>query len=95
MAPSHRPASQHGRLVSEIARLNRTVDAREKQCALQQALIDASSDHLWVKDKDGAFVVVNKALASDRGRTVDALHHKRDQARQFLSDLPNPAYHGS
>ena len=67
-APSPRPAGEYERLLSEVARLNRAVDAGEKQCALQQALIDASPDYLWVKDKGGAFVVVNKALASDRGR---------------------------
>ena len=67
-ARSHRPASQIKRLLSEAARLHRAVDALEKQCALLQALIDAIPEYLWVKDKDGAFVIVNKALASDCGR---------------------------
>ena len=65
---SRRPAARYERPLSEVARLNLAVNALAKQCALRQALIDASPDQLSVKDKDGAFVVANKALASDRGR---------------------------
>ena len=65
---SHGQAGECERLLSEAARLRREVDALENQGAVRQALIDASPDHLWVKDKDGAFLVVNKALASYCGR---------------------------
>jgi diguanylate cyclase (GGDEF)-like protein/PAS domain S-box-containing protein len=68
-APSHRPLDQKTKgLLSEVARLDRAVAALKKQCALQQALIDATPDHLWVKDVDGAFVVANMALAANCGR---------------------------
>lgn len=33
-----------------------------------QALIDSAPDYLWIKDLDGRFVIVNKALAADSGR---------------------------
>jgi diguanylate cyclase (GGDEF)-like protein/PAS domain S-box-containing protein len=69
MAPSRRPVGHNERLLSEVSRLNSAVEALEKQCALRQALIDASPDHLWVKDVDGGYVVVNKALASDLDRS--------------------------
>ena len=62
------PATREVRLLSEVARLNLAVGALAKQCALQQSLIDAESDQLWIKDKDGVFIVANKALASDCGR---------------------------
>jgi diguanylate cyclase (GGDEF)-like protein/PAS domain S-box-containing protein len=34
-----------------------------------QALIDCMPDYLWVKDLNSRFLVINKALASDLGRT--------------------------
>ena len=34
-----------------------------------QTLIDCVPDYLWVKDAEGRFVIVNKALASNSGRT--------------------------
>ena len=73
-----RPAVKHERLLSEVARLNLAVDALAKQCALQQSLIDAEPDQLWIKDKDGAFIVVNKALHPIAVR-ADERHDRSDQ----------------
>jgi len=66
---------------------NRTV-ANERLSL--QALIDWVPDYLWVKDKESRFVVANKALASDSGRTTtdmigltDFDLHAQDVARHF------------
>ncbi len=59
-----------------------------------QALIDCVPDYLWVKDTESRFLVVNKAIMSDKGRarTSDLVGlsdhdiHTQDNADQFLAD---------
>jgi diguanylate cyclase (GGDEF)-like protein/PAS domain S-box-containing protein len=55
-----------------------------------QHLIDTVPDYLWVKDRDSRFVIANKALAADWGRTPaemigldDFMYHPVDLARNF------------
>ena len=55
-----------------------------------QHLIDTVPDYLWVKDQEGRFIVANKALANDWGRTPaemvglsDADFHSPEEAKRF------------
>jgi diguanylate cyclase (GGDEF)-like protein/PAS domain S-box-containing protein len=61
--------------------------------ALFRAMIDQVPDYLFVKDVDSRFVVANRAVAADLGRTPEELIgktdfdlHSPDFARKFFAD---------
>ena len=61
-------------LLARLSAMARELSESELRAALQvqawpyQAAVDRVPDHLWVKDVEGRYVVVNKALASSFGR---------------------------
>ena len=65
--------------------------ASANQRLQQQALIDWVPDHLWVKDTESRFVVVNRASAAANGRATpsdmigltDFALHSQETAREF------------
>ena len=60
---SHLPMQDGG----WVATHDDITERRNKNISIQ-TLIDAVPDYLWVKDIEGRFVIVNKALATDCGR---------------------------
>jgi diguanylate cyclase (GGDEF)-like protein/PAS domain S-box-containing protein len=61
--------------------------------ALFRAMIDQVPDYLFVKDRDGRFVIANRAVAGDLGATPEDIIgktdfdlHPREHARQFHAD---------
>ncbi len=56
-------------LRSEIAQLRRALGQHAADRLSLQALIDQVPDYLFVKDAESRFVIANKAIATDYGRT--------------------------
>jgi diguanylate cyclase (GGDEF)-like protein/PAS domain S-box-containing protein len=58
-----------------------------------RALIDQVPDYLFVKDRENRFVIANKAVAADLGRTPESIIgltdedlHRADRAAEFMAD---------
>ncbi len=88
----HRPTPDGGwvEMHEDVTVVRSTRDAVKEHMSLQ-ALIDWVPDYLWVKDVEGRFIIVNKAVASDCGRakTIDMIGltdfdiHVPETARNF------------
>jgi diguanylate cyclase (GGDEF)-like protein/PAS domain S-box-containing protein len=76
----------------EIARLTRIVEERADERVSLQVLIDQVPDYLFVKDAESRFVIANKSVAADYGRSnpadlfglTDFDLHPKDVAQQFF-----------
>lgn len=64
----------------------------EQRLRLQRAMLDGTPDLMWMKDRNGRFLVVNEALAKMANTTADAMIGKTDHdffpehASTFLAD---------
>jgi diguanylate cyclase (GGDEF)-like protein/PAS domain S-box-containing protein len=91
----HLPTSGGGWISTheEVAELHDKRAIADERISLQ-TLIDCVPDYLWVKDAEGRFVIVNKALASNCGRTntsdmiglSDFDLHAAEAAQRFRAD---------
>ena len=91
----HLPAPGGGWISTheEVAELHDKRAFADERVSLQ-TLIDCVPDYLWVKDAEGRFVIVNKAAASNSGRTntsdmiglSDFDLHAPEAARRFRND---------
>jgi PAS domain S-box-containing protein len=65
-------------LQEEIQERRRVEAAVEEQRAFLRQVIDSSSSHIFVKDRDGRFVLINQALAEVFGTSVEQAQGKTD-----------------
>ena len=63
---------------TDISDKKRVQDALEKQRSFFREVIDINPNFIFAKDRDGRFVLVNKAVAEAYGTTVDNLLGRRD-----------------
>jgi diguanylate cyclase (GGDEF)-like protein/PAS domain S-box-containing protein len=76
----------------EIARLTQIVEERADERVSLQVLIDQVPDYLFVKDAESRFIIANKSIAADYGRSnpadlfglTDFDLHTKDVAQQFF-----------
>lgn len=81
-------------LTDEIEQHRKTALALEKSESFMRLIIDLIPHMIFVKDKQGRFLVVNQAMAKDLGRSVEDVVGKkhldlardRDQIREMLKD---------
>ena len=86
------PGAVYKQLRNEITRLQQAAGQHADERLSLQALIDRVPDYLFVKDAESRFVIANKAIATDYGRTqpgdlfglTDFDLHPLDAARQFF-----------
>jgi diguanylate cyclase (GGDEF)-like protein/PAS domain S-box-containing protein len=67
--------------------LERETLLRQRTQAFVQRLIDVIPDPLYIKDRDGAFLMVNDAFARERGKSKDELIGKVAHAIAFSQQL--------
>lgn len=70
--------------VSELVRAQQTL---ERERNILRALIDSFPDHIYIKDSDGAFMVVNKAFAKFVGEDEPSRVLGRSDADFFSLDM--------
>ena len=63
------PGAVYKQLRNEITRLQQAAGQHADERLSLQALIDRVPDYLFVKDAESRFVIANKAIATDYGRT--------------------------
>ncbi len=81
-------------VATDITKQMRATEALDEQRSFLRQIIDANPSIILVKDWDGRFVMVNKALADLYGATIDQLIGKTDadfnanpeQVAQYLAD---------